>query len=60
MQEPKNNSWKKFPRDHEYLWDKIKRERQEDHPKYVGGQYLDTDMDLSYHFRRLAIKEGLV
>jgi len=42
---------KEFSSDHEYLWDKVQRERAEDHPKYKGGRHIEVDYRESYHFR---------
>lgn len=28
-----------LPKDHEYVWDKVQRERAEGHPKFLGGNY---------------------
>lgn len=38
--------FKVMPENHEYVWDKVVRERKENHPKYLGGNYHDIPVTL--------------
>ena len=35
-----------YAKNHEYVWDKVVRERKENHPKYLGGNYHDIPVTL--------------
>jgi len=38
-EEGHSTAFKDMPKDHEYLWDKVQRERKENHYLYLGGNY---------------------
>ena len=46
---------KDLPPEHEYLWDKVQRERAEHQPEYLGGHYRDIDLERTYHFEVTAL-----